>query len=54
MAWWCSPGIPEFGRLRPEDCVLVACLGYIIRSHLKTKQNGFKMAEEMGRSVACC
>ena len=52
---WCGAAHLEsqrFGRPRPEDGVLEACLVYVIRSCLQTKQNGLKMAEEIAQSVA--
>jgi hypothetical protein len=38
-AWWCTPVIPVFRRLRQEDGEFQASLGSIVRPFLKINNN---------------
>jgi hypothetical protein len=38
QAWWCTPVIPAFRRLRQEDHGFEASLGYLVRPYLKRKK----------------
>jgi hypothetical protein len=39
QAWWCTPAIPAFGRLRPEDFKFNITLGYMVRPCLNNNNN---------------
>jgi hypothetical protein len=40
QAWWCTPVIPAFGRLRQEDQEFKTSLDYIERPPLSKRKKG--------------
>jgi hypothetical protein len=45
--WWCTPVIPALGRLKQEDLLFKASLGYIARPCLKKKAEKVNINAEL-------